>query len=45
MVRSRLPQPLCLVAMEPPLTLGGRDLRDHQVSDDLVHEEAVLPTG
>ncbi|BET52164.1 hypothetical protein RGQ21_71460 [Kitasatospora aureofaciens] len=34
MVRNPLPQLLCLVAMEPPLTLGERDLRDRQVSDD-----------
>nr|WP_237556322.1 hypothetical protein [Streptomyces sp. SID5914] len=36
MVRNPLPQLLCLVAMEPPLTLGERDLRDRQVSDDLL---------
>ncbi|MGW4922782.1 hypothetical protein [Streptomyces parvulus] len=36
MVRNPLLQLLCLVAMEPPLTLGERDLRDRQVSNDLV---------
>ncbi|MFE0858605.1 hypothetical protein [Streptomyces mutabilis] len=36
MMRNPLLQLLCLVAMEPPLTLGDRDVRDRQVSDDLL---------
>ena len=31
MVQNHLLQILCLVAMEPPMTLGERDLRDHKV--------------
>jgi glucose-6-phosphate 1-dehydrogenase len=31
MVQNHLLQVLCLVAMEPPISLGERDLRDHKV--------------
>jgi glucose-6-phosphate 1-dehydrogenase len=31
MVQNHLLQVLCLVAMEPPVSLGERDLRDHKV--------------
>ncbi|MFG2563443.1 glucose-6-phosphate dehydrogenase [Streptomyces sp. NPDC048496] len=47
MVQNHLLQLLCLVAMEPPITLGERDLRDRKVDalrsvrilteDDVVH--------
>lgn len=41
MVQSHLLQLLCLVAMEPPVTLGERDLRDRKV--DVLR--AVRPLG
>jgi len=46
MLQNHLLQLLCLVAMEPPISLGDRDLRDRKVDvlrsiRPLSHEEAV----
>jgi glucose-6-phosphate 1-dehydrogenase len=49
MVQNHLLQLLCLVAMEPPISLGERDLRDRKVDvlrsvRPLTHQDAVRRT-